>query len=349
LREGIGGSGPNNYTKIQDAINDSVDGDIVFVYDDSSPYYENIEIDNSINLVGESKDTTIIDSGDNPCITINTNNSHILGFYIRCIDLGIYSKGNYNIISDNNIITKWGIEVGRENHNNKIYKNILECNNSGIILGQSSSHNYIYDNIVKHHKYGAVAVILNNYSEYNIIDNNTIMNQGGSDRGNGDIWIIEANNNIFSNNTLISSNDRFYGVRFFYSRISYNNIFENNTFTGYKTSGISAGSSIIRYNDFIDCDTGLILYDGGIIVNNNFINCNEGISLFRCKGANIKYNNFIDNNRNARFSLFSLFNTWDSNYWGEPRDSLYIIRGTLFLFIPWFNFDWNPAQEPYDI
>ncbi|GAI48792.1 unnamed protein product, partial [marine sediment metagenome] len=49
-------------------------------------------------------------------------------------------------------------------------------------------------------------------------------------------------------------------------------------------------------------------------------------------------------------STFSFFNTWDSNYWGEPRDSPYIIKGTLlFLFIPWFNFDWHPAQEPYDI
>ena len=221
----------------------------------------------------------------------------------------------------------------------------MECNNSGIILLQSSSHNYIYDNIVKHHKYGAV--LLDFYSEYNIIDNNTIMNQGVTDRDNGDIQIIEANNNIFSNNTLISSNDRLYGVRFFSN--SYNTIFENNTFTGYKISGISAGSGIIRYNDFIDCDTGITLYDTGDVYYNNFINCNKGINLIRCNGTNIKYNNFIDNNKHADFQFFSIFNTWNGNYWDEPRDSLYIIRGKLFLFIPWFNFDWNPAQEPYDI
>ena len=35
----VGGSGEGNYSKIQDAINGASDGDTVFVYDDSSPYY----------------------------------------------------------------------------------------------------------------------------------------------------------------------------------------------------------------------------------------------------------------------------------------------------------------------
>ncbi|MCD6481001.1 MAG: hypothetical protein J7L31_01850, partial [Thermoplasmata archaeon] len=56
----VGGSGPENYSKIQNAIDNASDGDTVFVYDDSSPYYENIVINKSINLVGENKDTTVI-------------------------------------------------------------------------------------------------------------------------------------------------------------------------------------------------------------------------------------------------------------------------------------------------
>ncbi|MHA2390098.1 MAG: hypothetical protein ACXACW_15360, partial [Candidatus Hodarchaeales archaeon] len=60
----VGGSGPNNYTSIQDAIDDAVDGDTVFVYEDSSPYNEpDIIIDKSINLIGEDKYTTVIDGG----------------------------------------------------------------------------------------------------------------------------------------------------------------------------------------------------------------------------------------------------------------------------------------------
>ena len=57
----VGGSGPGNYSTIQEAIDDSSDGDTVFVYDDSSPYYEFVEINKSIDLIGENKDTTIID------------------------------------------------------------------------------------------------------------------------------------------------------------------------------------------------------------------------------------------------------------------------------------------------
>ena len=60
----VGGSEPGNYSKIQDAIDDAADGDTVFIYDDSSPYYENVYLkDKSINVVGENTDTTIIDAG----------------------------------------------------------------------------------------------------------------------------------------------------------------------------------------------------------------------------------------------------------------------------------------------
>jgi len=55
----VGGSGPDNYTHIQDAINDAEDGYTVFVY--SGIYYENITIDKSIKLIGENASTCIID------------------------------------------------------------------------------------------------------------------------------------------------------------------------------------------------------------------------------------------------------------------------------------------------
>jgi parallel beta-helix repeat protein len=55
----VGGSGPGNYTNIQDAIDDASNGDTVFVY--NGIYYENVVVDRSINLIGEDKNTTIID------------------------------------------------------------------------------------------------------------------------------------------------------------------------------------------------------------------------------------------------------------------------------------------------
>ena len=46
----VGGSGPGNYTSIQDAIDNTSDGDTVYVYDESSPYYELLIINKSIKL-----------------------------------------------------------------------------------------------------------------------------------------------------------------------------------------------------------------------------------------------------------------------------------------------------------
>jgi len=57
----VGGSGQNNYTTIQSAINNASDGDTVLVFDESSPYYEHVIVDKSIELIGENKETTTID------------------------------------------------------------------------------------------------------------------------------------------------------------------------------------------------------------------------------------------------------------------------------------------------
>ena len=77
----VGGSGPGNYSKIQDAIDNASDGDTVFVYEYSSPYRENLEIDKSINLLGEDRDTTIIDGpGGSNTANVIANRINISGF-----------------------------------------------------------------------------------------------------------------------------------------------------------------------------------------------------------------------------------------------------------------------------
>ena len=85
----VGGSGEGNYSKIQDAIDNVSIGATVFVYNDSSPYYENIYIDKWIKLIGESRETTIIDGGSGYTIYINIDSMPpyaqvvINGFTIR--------------------------------------------------------------------------------------------------------------------------------------------------------------------------------------------------------------------------------------------------------------------------
>jgi pectin methylesterase-like acyl-CoA thioesterase len=67
----VGGSGSSNYTKIQDAVDNASNGDTVFVYDDSSPYNENVNVSKSISLIGEDRDTTIIDGNNSGNIIIS--------------------------------------------------------------------------------------------------------------------------------------------------------------------------------------------------------------------------------------------------------------------------------------
>jgi len=104
----VGGSGPNNYTSIQEAINSASNGDTVFVYDDSSPYYENLIINKSINLIGEDKETTIID-GTNLNVLLDTINITIDHVYINGFSInnnnGYYYQAAILINEDYTTIT----------------------------------------------------------------------------------------------------------------------------------------------------------------------------------------------------------------------------------------------------
>jgi hypothetical protein len=60
-------------------------------------------------------------------------------------------------------------------------------------------------------------------------------------------------------------------------------------------------------------------------------------------------------------SFYVLFknanNKWVGNYWNKPRilpKLIFGVRenilfGTKTIHFPWFQFDWHPAQQPYDI
>ena len=105
----VGGNGTGNYSKIQDAINAAWYGDTVFVYDDSSPYYENVVVNKTINLIGEDRDTTVIDGNDSKSdkvVFVDASDVAISNFTIQNSDGGgvlISTWDTGKII--NNIIT----------------------------------------------------------------------------------------------------------------------------------------------------------------------------------------------------------------------------------------------------
>ena len=195
----VGGTGEGNFTKIQDAIDDANDGDTVFVYDESSPYHESLTIKKSINLIGENKETTIIETLVYVIITINAKEFSLKEFTIRGGEYGLYGVLNNSIISDN-IFSCYSCCIGLEYSSNNMilnnhFKNTIEYWDFGI--GLFNSHD-------------------------NIISSNIIETCG---RG---IWMVGALNNRINKNTF--SNNFLYGTLIkssFMNIISKNNFVDN--------------------------------------------------------------------------------------------------------------------------
>jgi parallel beta-helix repeat protein len=125
----VGGSGEGNFSGIQDAINASTDGDTIIVY--TGIYNENIEINKSISLIGENKDTTII-NGENKLdvVTIYASWVNITGFTIQeglVSGIWIESFGDCNIYQNNINANGIGIFIIISS-NSKIYNNTISGN-----------------------------------------------------------------------------------------------------------------------------------------------------------------------------------------------------------------------------
>jgi parallel beta-helix repeat protein len=99
----VGGLGPNNYTTIQSAIDAASNGDTIFVYHDSSPYYEHVEINKSISLLGEDTQTTELNGSflTNSLDTMLVTSDHVTinGFTITD-NQGYYYQGAIKITGE---------------------------------------------------------------------------------------------------------------------------------------------------------------------------------------------------------------------------------------------------------
>jgi len=423
----VGGTGTGNYSKIQDAIDNASNGDTVFVYDDSSPYYENLEVDKRINLIGKNRDTTVIDGNNKTdVIRITSDWVNISGFMIKNSGIygeeygGITIRTNFNTITGNNIISNMiGINL-RFSTNNNITGNTISLNDmDGINLWDESNSNTITSNNIASNNeeginiHGSNNVIMGNtitlsYSggivlrgESNTITGNTIT----SNNWNGICFTFSSSMNNLSLNTITNNNAS--GIRL---SESHNNSIFKNTILRNRYSGIVIGSSydiIIEKNiiseTFEDDHNGegiVLINSWNTSISNNYISDNVngiifiksssnqifhnvitnntryginfwsfassnniifrnsitdnkfGIKLTNSSNNKINSNNFIRNQRQAKF--IGCKNTWEANYWNRMRFLPKLIFGRLGMHglsydIPWINIDWRPASEPYDI
>jgi parallel beta-helix repeat protein len=349
----VGGFGPGNYTRIQDAIDNASSEDTIFVF--NGTYSENVIINKTINLIGENKNTTIIDGGkiDYP-LWIKTSFVNVSGFTVSNGSTGELQSGVLVIEKE-----FWQPDDPPMITNIRISNCIIKNNRCGIRLYST-------------HKTNVSSCLINNNSAHGIyivasshinIDKCEITYNG--DIYTGGIVIIQDDTIGISDNISISNCSISYnffsgiwvGETSEHVVINYNNIFENTN------CGIIISESNVKifdnhiYNNgdgefldagvFIqDCCNNIVIYNNQIETNNQY-----GVYLLRSSSIFISGNNFIQNAHNAYFLQFSFFNRWNENYWTDwlglgPK----LIKGKLDdVLIPWVNFDWHPVQEPYDI
>ena len=199
----VGGIGTGNYTSINSAINAANDGDTIFVY--NGTYYESIEIDREIRLIGEDVNNTVIDGGgDDFVIMLKADNIEI---------------ANFTIQNSGDVFPNAGINVGTKY--NKISNNRLVNNYYGIVLLYPTSHNLILNNYIANNKQCGIYF---SGAKYNTLKGNTVDNQPFNGFGLYDF----SDYNIIENNTL--SHNKFCGINIrdsFYNQVNNNRFIEN--------------------------------------------------------------------------------------------------------------------------
>jgi len=185
---------PDDYSTIQEAINNASNGDTVFVK--SGIYYENIDVNKTVSLIGENRNATIIDGlGSGTTVFVRANN-------VVIDNLTIQGGGSYGILLD-----EWTADV-------TISNNLIVGNAYGIYPLGVSSRSIIVNNTISNNQNMGVRVV-----GTASITNNTITSNGGvgvavylNSRAEirgcnisnnwGGIWLSYSGNNILRNNRL---------------------------------------------------------------------------------------------------------------------------------------------------
>jgi parallel beta-helix repeat protein len=177
----VGGTGPNNYSKIQDAVDNASNSDIIYVY--IGLYIEKITVNKNLYFIGENKNSTIIQGAESGnCITISQAKDTFSDFTIQgALNYGI--SASYTDLNLNNVT-------------------ITECNGYGIYSTYSSNLTLIDCTISDNGGgvqwvYSSSSPSKNVYIQRCAIKNNT---------GHGVFLSLPQGSNIIITNTSIVNN-----------------------------------------------------------------------------------------------------------------------------------------------
>jgi len=284
---------PDDYAKIQWAVDNASTGDTIFVWNGS--YTENVNVNKRLTLEGEGADVvTVTAASSSTVFKVTANYVNISGFAVRGATdssaAGIrLTNADYCGISWNNVYGNQNGIYLYSSSNNTLTDNTANLNQrDGIYLDYSSNHNTLTGNNASNNKYGISVESNNNKLTSNTVSNNTW----------GGIYLRSSNSNNLTGNTA-NSDDNSYGI---FLRSSSNNNLTSNTANSNDCCGIlledSSNHNTLTGNNASNNKYGIYLRNA----DNNIITCNWvqnnlwGFCIDSgSTGNNINYNNIIEN------------------------------------------------------
>jgi parallel beta-helix repeat protein len=285
-----------NYTSIQAAIDavETLDGQTILV--DSGTYYEHVTVWKSLFLVGESRNTTIIDGSETgPVVKVAADNVSFANFRVRNggnlwspQETDIWANGVSNVLIENNTVTNVsnGI-IFHSMHNSSMSRNLAqECNVMGLHF-DSSNNCTMANNTVADSLQGIVLEkAVGNFVQWNELKNDNLS-----------VDLYDSADNLVEENNFINSN-----VGILLNSCNGSNNFRANNMTSNTCNIIVWGSSVEAFLQNIDAsnivDNKAIYY---ITSANNLLlnpsNCiNVGyLALANCTNVTVENIDLSDN------------------------------------------------------
>ena len=256
---------PTDFPTIQAAINNASDGDTVFVF--NGTYFENVVVNKTIMLVGEDRDTTIIDGdGNSFAIHVASDNVSVSGFTIRNSGshiVQVFNVDNCNLTG--NKVTDGSVGIYLLNAKGSYIGNNNVSNSQIGIRLESCDRNTLENNNVTINQDAGVHIA---YSSNTVASSNFLV--GNVNQG---FYLNHSSGNTVRENLVV---DNGVGIRLYYS--GGNTIVDNNV-TGNSEEGIifyystsnTVNDNIITHNGF-----GIkLVYSGNNTLRENHIASNE--------------------------------------------------------------------------
>jgi len=304
---------PDEYSTIQEAVNNAADGDTIFVR--AGTYCEHVVVSKTLSFIGEDRNTTIVDgSGSGYVMSVLSDNVSVTGFTVQNGQFGIYVLNSkyaniFNNIIAHNYGSDWDAGMRLEYADyTTIRDNIITDNWRGVLLYAFSPYVSVYGNNVTGNEYG-IRVAMGGSSYVNISGNYVANNRAYGIDVTGFGGEAQSNYATIAGNLIVNNTYEAVGLG---EGSNYNTVIRN------KMIGNGhAGVTLERYSN------------NNTVVRNDIISNAYGVcfDLFAVNSTQntISNNNIINNTQQVRIVSGSV-NSWNGsypcggNYWSDYSD-----------------------------